>query len=159
MRAGSTKSRVVLLAICAASFVLAAAQTGAPRVAGTVFDPAGRPVAGARVLLESANGAEFIVTTGNDGSFSVALSAWGSYTVRAEAAGFAPITRKLQLTGDTASQQLRFDQVAAAAEEVIVTADVSEIALTAPDPSQKVMVREQLLDANPGHDVADVAGP
>jgi len=45
------------------------------------------------------------------------------------------------------------------AVDVIVTADLSEIALDSPDPSQKVMVREQLLDSNPGRPGAPISIP
>jgi hypothetical protein len=44
-------------------------------------------------------------------------------------------------------------------EEVIVTADVSKIDLASPDPSQKVLVREELLDANPGRPGAPISIP
>jgi hypothetical protein len=138
---------------------LAAAQTGAVRINGTVLDPGGRPVGGARVEFESGSGQRLASTTGPDGGFHLALPAWGACTVRVEAAGFAAVTRRLQLSAETANLTLRLEQVAAASEEVIVTADVSEVALTSPDPSEKVMVREELLDANPGRPGAPISIP
>jgi len=97
--------------------------------------------------------------TGGDGRFNITLPAWGEYTVRIESKGLRPITRKLQLNAETASLTLRLEQVAGAAEEVIVTGDVSEVELTSPDPSQKVMVREELLDANPGRPGSPISIP
>jgi hypothetical protein len=138
---------------------LAAAQTGAAHIRGTVLDPAGRPVAGARLEFDFASGAQQKGATGSDGSFAIALPAWGAYAVRVEAAGFAPLTRQVQLSADAASLSLRLEQVSAAAEEVVVNGDVSEIALDAPDPSQKVLVREQLLDGNPGRPGAPISIP
>src|ERR1700744_3383179 len=44
-------------------------------------------------------------------------------------------------------------------EEVIVNADVSKIDIASPDPSQKVLVREELLDANPGRPGAPISIP
>jgi len=138
---------------------LAEAQTDGVRICGTVLDPAGRPVAGARLEFDFASGALQKGATGSDGSFTIALPAWGVYAVRVEAAGFAPVTRQVQLSADAASLALRLERVAAAAEEVVVNGDVSEIALDAPDPSQMVLVREQLLDGNPGRPGAPISIP
>ncbi|MGA7158173.1 MAG: hypothetical protein WBY53_15070 [Acidobacteriaceae bacterium] len=44
-------------------------------------------------------------------------------------------------------------------QNVVVTADVSEVGIDSPDPSQRVMVREELLDANPGRPGAPVSIP
>jgi hypothetical protein len=138
---------------------LAEAQTDGVRICGTVLDPAGRPMAGARLEFDFASGALQKGATGSDGSFTIALPAWGVYAVRVEAAGFAPVTRQVQLSADAASLALRLERVAAAAEEVVVNGDVSEIALDAPDPSQMVLVREQLLDGNPGRPGAPISIP
>ena len=160
MTSRSTIANIVLLTIA----VLAgahpiSAQTSSLRVAGTVLDPAGRPLAGAHVELDSASAAPQTATTGEDGNFAIGLRAWGACTVRVEAAGFAPITRKLELNSATAGLMLRLEHVKAITEEVIVQGDVSEIALEAPDPSQKVLVREQLLDGNPGRPGAPISIP
>ena len=76
-----------------------------------------------------------------------------------DAVGFAPVTRKVDLNEANANIQLRLEQVAAASEEVIVTADLSKVTLASPDPSEKVLVREELLDANPGRPGAPISIP
>jgi len=149
---------ILQLAVIAGALPVSA-QTSVARIAGTVLDPAGRPVTGAHVTLDSASAARRSGTTGNDGAFSVALPSWGSYAVRVEAAGFVPVTRKVELIAAAASLTLRLEKVSAATEEVIVTGDVSDIAIASPDPSQKVMVREELLDANPGRPGAPISIP
>ena len=164
MSTSSTKSIIVITAISALLCALAAAaQSGAARASGTVLDPAGRQLAEARVEFDSAYGAPQIATTGADGAFSIALPAWGAYTARVKATGFAPITRELDLTAPTAglavNLTLRLERVAGASEEVIVNGDASEITFDAPDPSQKVFVREQLLDGNPGRPGAPISIP
>ena len=160
MELRSTRFIFVILVLAAWAFVLtASAQTGAARVAGTVLDPTGRPVAEAQVEFDSASGAHLTGTTGSDGGFTVDLPAWGAYTVRVDAQGFAPIVRKVVLSASAASLSLRLEQVAAVAEEVIVTGDVSDVSLTSPDPSEKVLVREELLDANPGRPGAPISIP
>jgi len=159
MATSSTKLGIVPLLLFALAGALAEAQTDGVRICGTVLDPAGRPVAGARLEFDFASGALQKGATGSDGSFAIALPAWGVYAVRVEAAGFAPVTRQVQLSADAASLALRLERVAAAAEEVVVNGDVSEITLDAPDPSQMVLVREQLLDGNPGRPGAPISIP
>ncbi len=44
-------------------------------------------------------------------------------------------------------------------ETVSVTADVNDINLISPDPAEKVFVRENLLDANPGRPGAPISIP
>ena len=154
----STINRIVIPILFALSGVLAAAQT-AIRVSGDVFDPSGKPVAGARVEFDSGSNPRQAATTGPGGGFVVTLPGWGAYTARVQAAGFAPITPKLDLTDRTGPVELRLEQVAAVSEDVIVSADLSEIAMNSPDPSQKVLVREELLDANPGRPGAPISIP
>jgi hypothetical protein len=159
MKISSTNYEYVIPILIALACALAAAQTGTVRINGTVLDPAGRPVAGARVELDSASGTRLRAATGSDGGFTLLLPARGAYTARVEARGFVLITRKLDLSDAATNLTLRLEQVTTAAEEVIVTADLSEVALTSPDPSEKVLVREELLDANPGRPGAPISIP
>jgi hypothetical protein len=138
---------------------IAAGQSGPASVSGTVLDPAGRLVAGARIRLDSASGARLTGTSLPSGEFTIGLPAWGIYTVRVEADGFAPAERPVDLNAATARLTLRLDKVASVHQDVVVSTDIGEIAIEAPDPSQKVLVREQLLDANPGRPGAPVSIP
>jgi Carboxypeptidase regulatory-like domain len=160
VRSGSTNLKIVSLAIVILIFALTAmAQGGIARINGTVLDPGARPFEGAQVEFDSASGARLTCTSGSDGGFTIALPAWGAFTVHLEAAGFAPVTRKVDLNAANANIQLRLERVAATSEEMIVTADVSEVTLTSPDPSERVLVREELLDANPGRPGAPISIP
>jgi hypothetical protein len=98
-------------------------------------------------------------TTGSDGSFAVSLPAWGTYTAHVEAAGFAEVSRNLDLTPSTTNITLKLERVAGVSQEVVVSASASDIVIASPDPSQKVMVREELLDANPGRPGAPISIP
>jgi len=158
-RAALSALIILLLAIASAGCTLAAMAQGVRSLTGTVFDPAGRAVAGAQIQLHSASGAQIIVTTASDGKFTIELPTGAVFTARVEASGFAPITRKLDLDAANPNVDFRFQQVAATADQVIVTADLSEVALTSPDPSEKVLVREELLDANPGRPGAPISIP
>jgi carboxypeptidase family protein len=151
--------RLFLVIAVLACAVAAAAQGDVVSVTGTVLDPAARPVAGAHIQFDSASDSQLTVTTEEDGGFSIALPAWGVFHIRVEAAGFAPITRTLDLNSANSNLQLRLEQVTAVSAEVTVTADVNEVELTSPDPSEKVMVREELLDANPGRPGAPISIP
>ena len=148
-----------LLIATSTGTMAASAQDSESRATGTVLDPAGRPLAGANVLLESASGARLTGATGSDGAFTIQLPTWGVYSVRVEVAGFAPVTRTIDLSAATASMTLRLERVTGAVDEVVVTGDVSDVTLTSPDPSEKVMVREELLDANPGRPGAPISIP
>jgi hypothetical protein len=163
MASGRVRLRIVaiafLLVIISACSILSVAQSVACQAIGTVLDPSGRPLAGAGVRLDSTFGVRFTGTTGSEGGFTIALPSWGVYTVHVDAVGFTPITSQINLGAATSSLTLRLEQVAAAAQEVIVAANVSDIALSAPDPSSKVMVREELLDANPGRPGAPISIP
>jgi hypothetical protein len=62
-------------------------------------------------------------------------------------------------TAQTSAPSTAGAHVEAPAERVVVTATVNDVTLAAPDPSEKVMVREELLDANPGRPGAPVSIP
>ena len=151
-------SIAMLLAVLFAAG-MATAQTRPIKISGSVLDPSGRDVVGAHVAIRSSSGARTEATTGSDGSFVVHLPEAGSYTVRVEAAGFAAVRRKLQLEAQDANLTLRLEKASAANQKVIVSADVSDIAIASPDPSTKVLVREELLDANPGRPGAPISIP
>jgi hypothetical protein len=160
MRSGNTKSIAVLFVLClTASVMRATAQSNKPEVTGTVLDPTGLPVAGAQIEFDSTAVVQVPARTGNDGGFALSLATWGTYTVHVEAPGFANLFRQLDLSPSTSNLTLRFEHVASASQDVIVSGDVGAISLDSPDPSQKVMVREELLDANPGRPGAPVSIP
>lgn len=144
---------VILLSLvpCAA-----AAQT---RLSGTVLDPAGRPVANAHIELDSGSGARFAAGTATTGQFTILLPAPGRWSIQVQAAGFARLTRQIGLGSAPPALTLRLERIAVASEQVIVSANISNVDLASPDPSEKVMVREELLDANPARPGAPVSIP
>ncbi len=155
----STNLKIVATLVLALSACAAVAQSIQIHLAGTVLDPAGHSVPAAKLKFETATGDAVQTATDKDGNFHLDLPAAAPYSVQVDATGFGSITRKLALTSNTANLTFRFDHLTSAAEEVVVNGDVSEIALDSPDPSQKVLVREQLLDANPGRPGAPISIP
>jgi len=54
---------------------------------------------------------------------------------------------------------LQFTALAPHTESVTATADVSDVNIQNPDPAQRVLIREEILDANPGRPGAPVSLP
>jgi len=155
-----TMLKIVLLAILSLPAPFAMQGQGpSPRIAGTVLDPNGRAVAGAEVQVTSLSNFHASCISTVNGEFTLSLPAWGAYTLRVQGAGFAPMTRSLDVDSDTPAQALRFLHVTAQSEEVVVSASIGDIAIASPDPSERVLVREELLDANPGRPGAPVSIP
>jgi len=53
-------------------------------------------------------------------------------------------------SGGPQTENIQFSDIASQGESVTVSADVSDLGLFAPDPAQRIMVRDETLDANPG---------
>jgi hypothetical protein len=148
-----------VLALIMVIATVAMGQTRGGRVSGTVVDPSGFTVAGAHVEIDSASGARRTATSGSDGDFTINLPTAGTYTVRVESTGFAEVARVMQLSGDMTNLTLRLQKASAVSDEIVVNADVGQIDIASPDPSQKIMVREQLLDVNPARPGAPISIP
>jgi hypothetical protein len=58
--------------------------------------------------------------------------------------------RTITLSDANRTANIQFSDIAAHSESVTVSADVSDVGLFAPDPAQRIMVRDETLDANPG---------
>jgi Carboxypeptidase regulatory-like domain len=131
--------------------VCASAAVGPTTLTGNLTDPQGSIVAGATVrLLRRADSSERETQTDSQGQFSFVKVDSGEYRLTAEYPGFAPITRRIALTDGNRVQNVQFSDIALQSESVTVSADVSDVGLFAPDPAQRIMVRDETLDANPG---------
>lgn len=88
--------------------------------------------------------------TDDGGHFSFSGVVAGNYILKLAAAGFEPFTQNI-IVGD--GQQLPIEiqlKISAEHEAVAVTADVPQATVLSPDPAQRVIIREETLDANPG---------
>ena len=139
--------------------LVALAQSNAVLFTGTVLDPASRPVASAHVVLDDASGNQATTSTSSDGTFSIPIPAANSFSMHVDAPGFERVTRNFNSHDRLINVELRLVRLAVATEEVVVAADLSDVSLTSPDPSEKVLVREELLDANPGRPGAPISIP
>jgi len=131
-----------------------------PSITGKVTDPQGNAVANATVNLIADDGrAVQHRATGSDGQFSFAGIPPGKYTLKLNVAGFDPVNQLLVVRDAeplTVDVQLK---LAAAKEEVKVSTDVLDVDVVTPDPVQRLVIRQETLDANPGRPGAPVSIP
>jgi Carboxypeptidase regulatory-like domain/TonB dependent receptor len=151
---------VALLLIWLVTFE-ATSASAASGFSGILTDPQGRIVVGATVrLLRRADSSRHETQTNDQGKFSFGALDPGEYRVIAEDAGFPAITETLVISADALQvQTLQFQGIAAQSEFVNVTADVADAGLFEPDPAQRILVRDETLDANPGRPGMPVSIP
>jgi Carboxypeptidase regulatory-like domain len=135
--------------------------SAASGLSGSLSDPQGRIVVGATVrLLRRADSSRRETQTGEQGQFSFGVLDPGEYRLTAESPGFSAITRTLVVSAvPLPPQTLQFESVAVENESATVTADVADAGLFEPDPAQRVMIRDETLDANPGRPGMPVSIP
>lgn len=97
--------------------------------------------------------------TNREGRFELHIANAGKYELRVTATGFQPLTRMVNLRQGDASYEIQLTPLITRNESVTVTADVNEVDVLSPDPAEKVFVRQDLLDANPGRPGAPVSIP
>jgi Carboxypeptidase regulatory-like domain len=131
-------------------------------IQGRITDPQGNGVARADVTFSSAvaGGKEVgRAVSDGDGWYLLNGLAIGNYTLKVRVIGFESVVRSVlvkdgeRLTVDVALK-IRSDQ-----QTVRVTADAKEANVLAPDPAQRVVIREETLDANPGRPGVPVSIP
>lgn len=121
----------------------------------------GESVEGATIeLSRRGDGTRREVKTSDCGSFAFDSLAAGEYTLKAESTGLAVIERTVVATdGAKVALDLRFARAATRQESVTVTADVSDVGVFLPDPAERILIREEALDANPGRPGMPVSIP
>ena len=127
---------------------------------GRVVDPEGNAMPNAAVEIVGQDQVLARAISGPDGQFALKLSSSGEFVVKAEASGFRPVIHPIRVrqSGNSAIE-IRMGLLSARVENVAVTADVNETDVLSPDPGEKVFVRQDLLDANPGRPGAPVSIP
>ena len=123
----------------------------ATSLSGSVTDPQGNVVAGATVRLKRrADSSNRETQTESQGQFFLADLGSGEYRLTAEYPGFATITRTVLLSDGGRTENIQFSDIASRSESITVSADISDVGLFAPDPAERIIVRDETLDANPG---------
>src|SRR6202158_3477196 len=133
----------------------------ATELVGNLTDPQGQLIPEATIrLMRRADSTRREAKTDAQGRFSFTGLDSGEYRLTAESPGFALLTRTLVLQVDCRqAESLHFISLASSNESVTVTAAVSDVGVFEPDPAQRVMIRDETLDANPGRPGMPVSIP
>lgn len=127
---------------------------------GRVLDPSGTPLSSALVQVFSQDQILAGATSGEDGRFTLKLTSIGEFVIKAQASGFRTVVMPISVRKTNNSLiPIRMSQIAPRVENITVSADVNTIDVLSPDPAEKVFVRQDLLDANPGRPGAPVSIP
>ena len=78
---------------------------------------------------------------------------------KADAPGFQSIGKTLNVTSGPKSIDIQLEKLTTRNESASVTASLDAISITSPDPAGRVVVRQEMLDANPGRAGAPVSIP
>ena len=148
--------------MCALFLFLASASLVAEpplgRIAGTVLDPQGATVSGAKVsLINAAGTAVRSATSDAQGSFVIEAVSAGSYQLSAEAPAFVGAVTNVGVSYGQRDVTLQFQQIASSVQAMTVVA--SAPSSLSPDPSQNIVVHDEVLDANPGRPGAPISIP
>lgn len=133
--------------------------TGA-ELAGSITDPQGGAVANASLtLLALDREAAPKTATDQQGHYEFHGIVPGNYKLKVNVAGFNAVDQPVAVR---AGEQLIVDvqlKLAATNQEVRVSTAVMNVSVANPDPAQRVIIREETLDANPGRPGAPVSIP
>jgi len=150
--------RALLCAVALISPVSAVANTF--EVSGIISDPAGRPIASATVELVGGNGIAAVGgVTGPAGRFQLSTGSVGEFSLIARSPGFQNASKVLTIGPASARYEVNLSLGISSVELVTVTTDVDQVDLFSPDPTEKVFVQQDLIDANPGRPGAPVSIP
>ena len=166
--AGLSSSKFLTRSLQAAIYVLPlvltfgvtlAANPQEGRITGRIADPQNVTVEG--VLLKLVNVAGAVISeqrSDAQGNFEFNSIDPGEYQVTAEQAGFVTVTADVSVAaGRTSDVILQFTQVVSILQSITVVA--SSPSVLAPDPSQMIVIHDQVLDANPGRPGAPISIP
>jgi hypothetical protein len=153
---------LILTLLC--SMIAVSPAVGATsRISGRVTDPQNTPVANAHITLNArdpASATPIETTSDSAGHFSFADVVPGDYTITAEISSFAPVSSPVRIPAGerTVEVDLQFHEIASLRQAVTVVGSSAPSPLT-PDPSEHVVVHDQVLDANPGRPGVPVSIP
>src|SRR5580700_1180082 len=127
---------------------------------GRVTDPQGNALPNASIQLIGHNQVLAQAMSKPDGQFLMNVQSAGEFVVKAAASGFRPVIREITVRSSGNSLiEIEMNQLSSRIETITVTAEVNGTDVLSPDPAEKVFVREDLLDANPGRPGAPVSIP
>jgi len=167
MRPYLTNAVIVVVMLTRLSLPVMSQALPAKEIAlrGRVTDPQGNALSNACVQLfrhDSRDKGQALneVNSGPDGQFEIKAASAGEFDIKVDADGFRPVSVPLNVhPRENSPIQIHVTELSPHMESVTVTADVNETDVLSPDPGEKVFVRQDLLDANPGRPGAPVSIP
>jgi hypothetical protein len=131
----------------------------AGKISGRVTDPQGGTVSHAQVKISDPHNSAVCQTiTDAQGYFFCPGIGTGQFSVTTTAPEFDPVTKTARLeAGAHVEVDLQFLQLAPRKQAITVTATAPP--MLAPDPSERVVVHDEVLDANPGRPGAPISIP
>jgi hypothetical protein len=155
----ASQAAIHLLALICSFAATLTASTQEGRITGKVTDPQNVVVAGALSRLVNAAGAVISEQRSDaQGKFDFESVEPGQYQVTAEGPGFVKVIVDISVSsGHTSEVTLRFTQVVSVLQSITVVASAPSV--LAPDPSQMIVIHDQVLDANPGRPGAPLSIP
>src|SRR5271168_844718 len=159
--AGVALALILLFAALPAMSALPAGNAAtATDLTGSVADPEGAAIVNARVTLQALDrDAAPQTATDQDGHFEFHGVLPGNYTLKVTVAGFDAVDQPVVVRGGESTSVDVQLKLAATNQEVRVSTDVMDLSVANPDPAQRVVIREETLDANPGRPGAPVSIP
>ncbi len=155
----------ILIAIVLLEYVYARcplfSQVPPMTISGMVTDPQSNPVPGVTVTLSDSQ-PEMMSRTRTDsaGHFTLAAPRQGTYTLKVYAEGFEDAVRSIAVTSSSRGLfDVQLGAVSHMQQSVTVTADLKDASILFPDPAQRVYVRQETLDANPGRPGVPISVP
>jgi hypothetical protein len=149
-------TRILILSLLLAS----SARAQDIYLTGRVIDPQGNALPEAAVELIRHEQVLAHTSTGLDGQFCLSATSVGDFVIRAESTGFRPVNWPVTVqAGRNSAVEIRMEQLEPIIENITVTADVNDSDVLSPDPAERVLVHQDLLDANPGRPGAPVSIP
>lgn len=127
---------------------------------GEVTGPRNGPLPGVSVRVLATGEAVTQTLSNADGTFAFHLPKPGEYILAVQAPGMQPVSSTVSLrVGENPPVRLQVTQIAAQITDITVTADINAFDVLSPDPGERVFVREDLLNANPGRPGGPVSLP
>lgn len=136
-------------------------------ISGIVTDAQGKPISSASVVVTSRlRERKQQTSTDSAGRFRIKLTttanrdeAGQTFDLIVKAPNFLPYSQTMNAASSATDLQIQLTSLADRVDTVVVTADINRLDVLSPDPAEKVFVRQDLLDANPGRPGAPVSIP
>lgn len=131
---------------------------------GRVADSQGKPISSASVqLIPQSHRQKQQTNTDDSGHFAIKVTTntnrTQTFDLIVKAPSFLPYSQAINAASSAGDLQIQLSPLADRVDTVVVTADINQFDVLSPDPAEKVFVRQDLLDANPGRPGAPVSVP